>query len=272
MCGIVAFKGKSFDAGKVVFEGLKLLEYRGYDSAGIALLSDNKDLKIFKKQGRVANSENLFSEANIRSNICIGHTRWATHGEPSDKNSHPILSYNKKFTIVHNGIIENYKELKKILEDEGYSFLTDTDTEVLVNFLESCISKSSSVEEGLTFGLSKVEGAYGIVLMDNENPENLYAARKGSPLAIGKFDGNFILASDATPIVKYTNKVIYLDDSSLIKIEKDSFKIFDFDLNIKNKKFQKVDVELQKVELGEFDEYWQDHLDLLLGLGVEFYG
>jgi len=255
MCGIVAFKGKSFDAGKVVFEGLKLLEYRGYDSAGIALLSENKDLKIFKKQGRVANSENLFLDANIRSNICIGHTRWATHGEPSDKNSHPILSFNKKFTIVHNGIIENYKELKKILEDEGYSFLTDTDTEVLVNFLESCISKSSSVEEGLTFGLSKVDGAYGIVMMDNENPENLYAARKGSPLAIGKFDGNFILASDATPIVKYTDKVIYLDDNSFIKIEKDSFKIFDFDLNIKNKKFQKVDVELQKVELGEFDSY-----------------
>ena len=255
MCGIVAFKGKSFDAGKVVFEGLKLLEYRGYDSAGVALLSENKDLKIFKKQGRVANSENLFSDANIRSNICIGHTRWATHGEPSDKNSHPILSFNKKFTIVHNGIIENYKELKKILEDEGYSFLTDTDTEVLVNFLESCISKSSSVEEGLTFGLSKVDGAYGIVMMDNENPENLYAARKGSPLAIGKFDGNFILASDATPIVKYTDKVIYLDDNSFIKIEKDSFKIFDFDLNIKNKKFQKVDVELQKVELGEFDSY-----------------
>ena len=255
MCGIVAFKGKSFDAGKVVFEGLKLLEYRGYDSAGVALLSENKDLKIFKKQGRVVNSENLFSDANIRSNICIGHTRWATHGEPSDKNSHPILSFNKKFTIVHNGIIENYKELKKILKDEGYSFSTDTDTEVLVNFLEFCISKSNSVEEGLTFGLSKVEGAYGIVIMDNENPENLYAARKGSPLAIGKFDGNFILASDATPIVKYTDKVIYLDDNSLIKIEKDSFKIFDFDLNIKNKKFQKVDVELQKVELGEFDSY-----------------
>ena len=255
MCGIVAFKGKSFDAGKVVFEGLKLLEYRGYDSAGVALLSENKDLKIFKKQGRVANAENLFSDANIRSNICIGHTRWATHGEPCDKNSHPILSFNNKFTIVHNGIIENYKELKKILKDEGYSFSTETDTEVLINFLESCISKSSSVEEGLTFGLSKVEGAYGIVIMENENTENLYAARKGSPLAIGKFNGNFILASDATPIVKYTDKVIYLDDDSIIKIEKDSFKIFDFDLNIKNKKFQKVDVELQKVELGEFDSY-----------------
>jgi len=255
MCGIVAFKGKSFDAGKVVFEGLKLLEYRGYDSAGVALLSENKDLKIFKKQGRVANAENLFSDANIRSNICIGHTRWATHGEPCDKNSHPILSFNKKFTIVHNGIIENYKELKKILKDEGYSFSTETDTEVLINFLESCILKSSSVEEGLTFGLSKVEGAYGIVIMENENTENLYAARKGSPLAIGKFNGNFILASDATPIVKYTDKVIYLDDDSIIKIEKDSFKIFDFDLNIKNKKFQKVDVELQKVELGEFDSY-----------------
>ena len=255
MCGIVAFKGKSFDAGKVVFEGLKLLEYRGYDSAGVALLSENKDLKIFKKQGRVANSENLFLDANIRSKICIGHTRWATHGEPNDKNSHPILSFNKKFTIVHNGIIENYKELKKILEDEDYSFSTDTDTEVLINFLEFCISKSNSVEEGLTFGLSKVEGAYGIVIMDNKNPENIYAARKGSPLAIGKFDGNFILASDATPIVNYTDKVIYLDNDSLIKIEKDNFKIFDFDLNIKNKKFQKVDVELQKVELGKFDSY-----------------
>ena len=255
MCGIVAFKGKSFDAGKVVYEGLKLLEYRGYDSAGIALISENKDLKIFKKKGRVANSENLFLDANIKSNICIGHTRWATHGEPSDKNSHPILSFNKNFTLVHNGIIENFKELKKVLEEEGYQFFTDTDTEVLVNFLESCISKSKTIEEGLTYGLSKVEGAYGIVLMDNKNPDNLYAARKGSPLAVGKFDGNFILASDATPIIKYTDKVIYLDNNSLIKIEKETFEIFDFDLNIKNKKFEKVDVELQKVELGEFDSY-----------------
>ena len=255
MCGIVAFKGKSFDAGKVVYEGLKLLEYRGYDSAGIALISENKDFKIFKKKGRVTNSEDLFLEANVRSNICIGHTRWATHGEPSDKNSHPILSFNKKFSVVHNGIIENYKELKKILEEEGYQFFTDTDTEVLVNFLESCILKSKSIEEGLTFGLSKIEGAYGIVLMENNNPDNLYAARKGSPLAFGKFEDNFILASDATPIVKYTDEVIYLDDNSLLKIERDTFEIFDFDLNIRNKKFRKVDVELQKVELGEFDSY-----------------
>jgi glucosamine--fructose-6-phosphate aminotransferase (isomerizing) len=255
MCGIVAFKGNSYDAGKVVYEGLKLLEYRGYDSAGIALISENNDLKIFKKKGRVSNSENLFLESKIKSSICIGHTRWATHGEPNDRNSHPILSFNKKFTLVHNGIIENYKELKKILEEEGYQFSTDTDTEVLVNFLESCISKSKSLEEGLTYGLSKVEGAYGIVLMDNQNPDNLYAARKGSPLAVGKFDENFILASDATPIVKYTKEVIYLDDNTLIKIEKESFKIFDFDLNVKNKNFQEVDVELQKVELGEFDSY-----------------
>lgn len=255
MCGIVAFKGNSYDAGKVVYEGLKLLEYRGYDSSGIALISEKNNLKVFKKKGRVSNSENLFLESKIKSSICIGHTRWATHGEPSDRNSHPILSFNKKFTLVHNGIIENYKELKKILEEEGYQFSTDTDTEVLVNFLESCISKSKSLEEGLTYGLSKVEGAYGIVLMDNKNSDNLYAARKGSPLAVGKFNGNFILASDATPIVKYTNEVIYLDDNTLIKIEKESFKIFDFDLNVKNKNFQKVDVELQKVELGEFDSY-----------------
>ncbi len=255
MCGIVAFKGKSFDAGKVVFEGLKLLEYRGYDSAGIAVLSENNKLKIFKKKGRVKNSEDLFLESNIRSNICIGHTRWATHGEPSDKNSHPILSFNKRLSIVHNGIIENYKELKSISESEGYKFYSDTDTEVLVNFLESCILKSKSIEEGLTYGLTKVEGAYGIVIMDNENENNLYAARKGSPLAIGKFDNNFILASDATPIIKYTDEVIYLDNNSIIKIENNDYKIFDFNLNIKNKKFEKVDVELQKVELGKYESY-----------------
>ena len=254
MCGIVAYKGPKLNAGKVVFDGLKLLEYRGYDSSGIAI-HNNGNVEVFKKKGKVKNSEKLFKNSKISSNIAIGHTRWATHGEPSDINSHPIVSYNKKYTIVHNGIIENYKELKSLLEDEGYKFQTDTDTEVFVNFIESCISKSKNFSKGFSYALSKVTGAFGIVLMVNNNPDILYAARKGSPLAIGQFNGNFILASDASPIVEYTNKIIYLENDTFLKISGDSFKIFDFNLNTKNKSFKEVDLELQKVELGKYDTY-----------------
>ena len=191
MCGIVAYKGPELDAGKIVYDGLKLLEYRGYDSSGIAVINNNK-IEIFKKKGKVKYSEEVFKKSKIRTDIAIGHTRWATHGEPSDINSHPIISYNKKLTIVHNGIIENYKELKLLLEEEGYKFNTETDTEVFVNFIELCVKKTKSFEEGLSFALSKVNGAFGIVLMVNNDPSILYAARKGSPLAIGKFNKNFI--------------------------------------------------------------------------------
>jgi len=254
MCGIVAYKGPKLNAGKVVFDGLKLLEYRGYDSSGIAI-HNNGNIKVFKKKGKVKNSEKLFKNSKISSNISIGHTRWATHGEPSDVNSHPIISYKRKYTIVHNGIIENYKELRILLEEEGYKFQTDTDTEVLVNFIESCTSKSEGFAKGFSYALSKVTGAFGIVLMVNDDSEVLYAARKGSPLAIGQFNGNFILASDASPIVKYTNKIIYLENDTFLKISGDSFKIFDFNLNTKNKSFEEVDLELQKVELGKYDTY-----------------
>ena len=254
MCGIVAYKGPELDAGKIVYNGLKLLEYRGYDSSGIAIINSKK-VKIFKKKGKVKYSEEIFKNSKLKSNIGIGHTRWATHGEPSNINSHPILSYHKKLTIVHNGIIENYKELKLILEEENYKFHTDTDTEVFVNFIELCVSKAESFEEGLSYALSKVTGAFGIVLMVNDDSEVLYAARKGSPLAIGKFNDNFILASDASPIIEYTNKIIYLENDTFLKISGDSFKIFDFNLNTKNKSFKEVDLELQKVELGKYDTY-----------------
>ena len=254
MCGIVAYKAPNLNAGKIVFAGLKLLEYRGYDSSGIAI-HNNGNIKVFKKKGKVKNSEKLFKNSKISSNIAIGHTRWATHGEPSDVNSHPIVSYKKKYTIVHNGIIENYKELRILLEEEDYKFQTDTDTEVLVNFIESCISKSEDFAKGFSYALSKVTGAFGIVLMVNDDPEVLYAARKGSPLAIGQFNGNFILASDASRIVEYTNKIIYLENDTFLKISGDSFKIFDFNLNTKNKSFKEVDLELQKVELGKYDTY-----------------
>ncbi len=254
MCGIVAYLGEDYNAGKVIFDGLKLLEYRGYDSAGVALMHNN-ELKIFKKKGRVINSENIFLDSNITSNIGIGHTRWATHGEPSDINSHPIKSFHGNFTIVHNGIIENYKELKHILENENYKFYTETDTEVLVNFIEFCVLSSNSTDEGLASALQRVEGAYGIVLIDKNNPYCLYAARKGSPLAFGKKKQNFIVASDATPIISYTNKVIYLENETILKIENGSHQIFDFKLKTKKRKFEKVDVELQRVEIGKYDSY-----------------
>ena len=254
MCGIVAYKGPELDAGKIVYDGLKLLEYRGYDSSGIAIIK-NKKVKIFKKKGKVKYSEEIFKNSKLKSNIGIGHTRWATHGEPSDINSHPIISYNKRLTIVHNGIIENYKELKLLLEEENYKFYTDTDTEVFVNFIELCLSKAKSFEEGLSYALSKVTGAFGIVLMINNDPEILYAARKGSPLAIGKFNDNFIIASDASPIIEYTNKIIYLEDNTFLKIKKNNFKIYDYDLRSVKKIFKEVDVELQKVDLGKYDSY-----------------
>ena len=267
MCGIVAFKGNKEKTSEVIFEGLKLLEYRGYDSCGIGVI-DNNEIKTFKWKGRVRKTEKRFNESNIKSPIAIGHTRWATHGEPNDVNSHPITSYNKKFAIVHNGIIENYRELKKILLEKGYKFYTETDTEVLVNFIELCVSDSKNVDKGLSYALSKLQGAFGIVLIQRSNNDIMYAARKGSPLAFGKKGDNFFIASDATPIIDYTKKIIYLDNGQLLKINKSNFEVLDFELNRVPKKFQEVDVELQRVELGNFESYMlkeiMEHLNRLL--------
>ena len=254
MCGIVAFKGNKEKTSKVIFDGLKLLEYRGYDSCGIGVI-DNDEIKTFKWKGRVRKTEKRFSESNIKSSIAIGHTRWATHGEPNDINSHPIKSFNGEFAIVHNGIIENYRELKKVLTEKGYEFITETDTEVLVNFIELCVSDSNNLDKGISYALSKLEGAFGIVLIKKSDPEIMYAARKGSPLAFGKKGNDFFIASDATPIIEYTKKIIYLDNGQLLKIKNKDFQILDFNLNRIPKKFKEVDVELEKVELGNYESY-----------------
>ena len=254
MCGIVAYKGDPKLTSDVIFNGLKLLEYRGYDSCGIGVL-DGENIKTFKWKGRVANTEKKFRKAKVDSNIAIGHTRWATHGEPNDTNSHPIISFNKKFAIVHNGIIENYKELKKVLIEKNYKFFTETDTEVLVNFIELCVSNSRNLDKGISYALSKLQGAFGIVLIKKDNTDIMYAARKGSPLAFGKKGNNFFVASDATPIIEYTKKIIYLDNGQLLKIEKNDFEVLDFNLNKIPKKFKEVDVELQKVEIGNYESY-----------------
>tara|TARA_B100000963_G_scaffold97871_1_gene84521 strand:+ start:2481 stop:4313 length:1833 start_codon:yes stop_codon:yes gene_type:complete len=254
MCGIVAYKGDPKLTSDVIFNGLRLLEYRGYDSCGIGII-DGENIKTFKWKGRVANTEKKFRKARVDSSVAIGHTRWATHGEPNDTNSHPIISFNKKFAIVHNGIIENYKELKKVLIEKGYKFFTETDTEVLVNFIELCVSNSGNLDKGISYALSKLQGAFGIVLIKKDNTDIMYAARKGSPLAFGKKGKNFFVASDATPIIEYTKKIIYLDNGQLLKIEKNDFEVLDFNLNKIPKKFKEVDVELQKVEIGNYESY-----------------
>ena len=254
MCGIIAYKGKKYNASDILFEGLHLLEYRGYDSAGIAVI-DNNQIKTFKKKGRVKKAERFFNKSKISSKIGIGHTRWATHGEPNDINSHPIESFNKKFAIVHNGIIENYKDLKKILIEKGYKFYTQTDTEILINFIELCIKDSNNIEEGLSYALNKVQGAFAVVLIVKNNPELMFAARKGSPLAFGRKRNEFFVASDANPIIKHTNKIIYLDNDHILKIDSEDFEILDYNLKKINKTFESVNLELQKIEIGKYESY-----------------
>ncbi|MCR9083356.1 MAG: class II glutamine amidotransferase, partial [Cyclobacteriaceae bacterium] len=199
MCGIVAYVGQQ-EALPIIIKGLKRLEYRGYDSAGVALL-DQKGLSIYKKKGKVSELEkHLESNGAIQSKIGIGHTRWATHGEPNDVNAHPHYSSSEKLAMIHNGIIENYEVLKKDLLQKGYTFQSETDTEVFIKFIEDIQKHNQcSLEEALRLALHKVVGAYAIVLINLEEPDTLIAARKGSPLVIGVGEDEYFLASDATP-------------------------------------------------------------------------
>jgi glutamine---fructose-6-phosphate transaminase (isomerizing) len=213
MCGIVAYIGPR-EAYPVILKGLKRLEYRGYDSAGVALL--NSGLKVFKKKGKVADLEETLQGKDLHANIGIGHTRWATHGEPNDVNAHPHLSASGKLAVIHNGIIENYAQLKQELTNKGYHFKSDTDTEVLLNFIEDIQKNNNCIlEEAVRIALKRVVGAYVIVLIDQENPDTLIAARKGSPLVIGIGKNEHFLASDASPIIEYTKEVVYVNDYEL---------------------------------------------------------
>ncbi len=213
MCGIVAYIGPR-EAYPVILKGLKRLEYRGYDSAGVALL--NSGLKVYRKKGKVAELEESLIGVDLHAQVGIGHTRWATHGEPSDRNAHPHQSNNGKLAMIHNGIIENYAQLKNELQKKGYEFKSDTDTEVLLNFIED-IQKNNycGLEEAVRIALKRVTGAYVIVLIDQDNPDTLIAARKGSPLVIGVGKGEHFLASDASPIIEYTKEVVYVNDYEL---------------------------------------------------------
>jgi glucosamine--fructose-6-phosphate aminotransferase (isomerizing) len=253
MCGIVAYIGPR-EAYPIILKGLKRLEYRGYDSSGVALL--NGGLKVYKKKGRVAELEESLVGTDLHSHAGIGHTRWATHGEPSDRNAHPHISSNGKLAMIHNGIIENYAQLKKDLQNKGYTFKSDTDTEVLLNFIED-IQKNNNcgLEEAMRIALKRVTGAYVIVVLDQDNPDMLIAARKGSPLVIGVGKGEHFLASDATPIIEYTKEVVYVNDYEMAIIRPDELIL----KNLGNEKItpyiQKLDMELAAIEKEGYDHF-----------------
>lgn len=241
MCGIVAYVGHR-EAAPLIIKGLKRLEYRGYDSAGIALLNGH-GLKVYKKKGKVSALEAEIKDKELTAKIGIGHTRWATHGEPNDVNAHPHYSNSGRFAIIHNGIIENYASIKQSLLNKGYTFQSQTDTEVLVNFVEDIQkNKNCSLEEAVRIALHEVVGAYAIVIMDSEYPTQLIAARKGSPLVIGVGDDEFFFASDATPIIEYTKDVVYLDDYEIAVVK-------DNELTVKNLSNEEIDPYIQTVEL-----------------------
>jgi len=253
MCGIVAYIGPR-EAYPVILKGLKRLEYRGYDSAGIALL--NSGLKVYKKKGRVSELEDSLLGKDLHANIGIGHTRWATHGEPSDVNAHPQTSASGKLALIHNGIIENYSQLKQELTKKGYKFNSETDTEVLLNFIEDIQQNNNcSLEEAVRIGLKRVVGAYVIVLIDQEHPDTLIAARKGSPLVIGVGKGEHFLASDASPIIEYTKEVVYVNDYELAIIKSDELILKNLGNDNLTPYITKLDLELAAIEKGGYDHF-----------------
>jgi glucosamine--fructose-6-phosphate aminotransferase (isomerizing) len=254
MCGIVAYVGHR-EAAPLIIKGLKRLEYRGYDSAGIALLNGH-GLKVYKKKGKVTDLENELKGKELLAQVGIGHTRWATHGEPNDVNAHPHYSTNRKLAIIHNGIIENYASIKQSLINKGYTFESATDTEVLIKFIEDIQTNMyCNLEEAVRIALHEIVGAYAIVIIDEENPTQLIAARKGSPLVIGVGEDEFFFASDATPIIEYTKEVVYLDDYE-IAIVKDNELVIK---NLANEDIapyvETVELELEAIEKGGYDHF-----------------
>ena len=254
MCGIVGYIGFR-DAWPIVIKGLKRLEYRGYDSAGIALIDDNA-LNIYKKAGKVQELENFAVGKDVGGTIGMGHTRWATHGEPSDRNSHPHTSNNGRLSIIHNGIIENYATLKAELETRGHVFNSDTDTEVLIHLIEEIYKHDhNDLLEAVRLALQEVNGAYAIVVMDQDNPNQLIAARKGSPLVIGVGAGEYFIASDATPIIEYTKNVIYLNDNEIAFIKRDELLIKRLDNVVQTPYIQELELKLETLEKGGYDHF-----------------
>lgn len=254
MCGIVAYIGPR-EACPILLKGLHRLEYRGYDSAGVAIL--NSELKLYKSKGKVSDLEKLIEGKDLSGTVGIAHTRWATHGEPNDINAHPHFSYSKNLAIIHNGIIENYAPLKAELLTRGYSFESETDTEVLIHLIEDIqINEKVTVSEAVQIALNQVVGAYAIVVIDKNEPDTLIVARKGSPLVVGIGDGEFFVASDATPIVEYTREVVYLNDEEIAVIKRnDELKIRTIANIEKTPYVQTLEINLSALEKEGYEHF-----------------
>lgn len=253
MCGIVGYIGEK-DAYPILIKGLHRLEYRGYDSAGIAVVNASGDLNIFKTKGKVDNLEKYCEGKDVSGGVGIAHTRWATHGEPSDKNAHPHYSQSETLALIHNGIIENYQSLKEFLLTKGYTFKSETDTEVLVQLIEYVKKENNlSLFEAVQQALSQVIGAYAIGVIEKNNTNLLITARKGSPLVIGIGEGEYFLGSDASPIIEYTKKVIYLGDEEIAKIEKgQELQIVNLSKVEVNHKITQINMDLSEIEKGGY--------------------
>ena len=254
MCGIVAYIGKK-QACPILLGGLHRLEYRGYDSAGVALL--NGSLKVYKTKGKVSDLDSLVEGLDVTSTIGIAHTRWATHGEPNDVNAHPHYSSNERMAIIHNGIIENYNVLKQELQQRGYVFRSDTDTEVLMYLIEDImVNEKHTLAEAVRIALTQVTGAYALVIISQDEPDLLIAARKGSPMVVGIGEGEFFIASDAAPIVEYTRQVVYPGDEEVISVSlTEGLKIRTIADIEKTPYVQTLEINLSALEKGGFDHF-----------------
>lgn len=255
MCGIVAYIGKK-QAYPILIKGLQRLEYRGYDSAGVAMIDKNK-LSVYKCKGKVGDLVTFIGDNNTSGTIGIGHTRWATHGVPNDVNAHPQYSASKNMVMIHNGIIENYSPLKEELKKRGHVFLSDTDTEVLIHLIEDIVQNENvRLGEAVRIALNQVVGAYSIVILSKENPDELFAAKKGSPMVIGIGEDELFIASDATPIVEYTKNVVYMEDEEIAYIERGKeLKIKTIKNKAKTPYVQELEMKLEALEKGGYDHF-----------------
>ncbi len=253
MCGIVGYIGFR-EAYPIIIKGLQRLEYRGYDSAGVALL--NGEMRIYKKQGKVSDLESFVANQPTEATVGMGHTRWATHGAPSDRNSHPHTSNNGRLSIIHNGIIENYASIKEEMIKRGHVFNSDTDTEVLIHLIEDIQEKTKqSLDESVRIALKEVVGAYAIVVISKDHPDEIIAARKGSPMVIGVGDGEYFIASDASPIIEYTKNVIFLNDSEMAIVKRDSLVIKTIDNVVQDPYIHELELQLEMIEKGGYEHF-----------------